>query len=208
MLPVFHTPSSDPPPPLPLLFCNVPIVIASVAAAHRGLSGKSEQERASAEELYLLHPEIPSLSILRALGLHSRFPNVVIARFHCLRLAYEHYQQGKDEEPTKEAVTQWVETWREEAKEGQWEEWVLGVPAVASSRWARYLRERGGTWRRARSVMPGDGEEEEVIRLFPWEAEEERGGEGSKKLDIPTELWLLAGGAERWKGYKEGSIRQ
>ena len=57
--------------------------------------------------------------------------------------------------------------------------------------------------------MPDDAEEmEEGIRLFPWEAEEGAGGEGSKKLDIPTELWLLAGGAERWKGYKEDSIRR
>lgn len=208
MVPVFHTPPSDPPPPLPLRFRNVPVVVASVAAAHRSLSGKSPQEIASAEEVYLLHPDLPSLCILRALGLHSRFPNVVIARFHCLRLAYEHYQQGKDEGPSLEAVKPWVQAWREEAREGQWEEWVLSVPAVASSKWARYLRERGGTWGRGMSVMPGDGEKEEAIRLFPWEAEVGAGGEENKKLDTPTELWLLAGGAERWKGYKEGSIRR
>lgn len=116
----------------------------------------------------------PSLPVLRALGVHSRIPNVALARFHSVNYAYAKYML----EPGRRGMEAFVKAWMEDeaGREGGWEGWVLRLPIVACWKWARYLKARGGKWGRRRSVFPhGRGgeveeereEEEECIRLFP-----------------------------------------
>lgn len=63
-------------------------------------------------------PPLPSPPILRALGLHSSFPNAVLARFHCLRLVWLSHQteERKRENRTRNGRWRgpWMRAWREE----------------------------------------------------------------------------------------------
>lgn len=187
------------------LFVNKLEDVEKVQEMGESLRKLTAEEAKEQEDFHHFHTPLPSLPILRALGLHSSFPNVVLARFHCLRLVWLSHQTEERKRENRERNERWIGPWmrawreEEEGREGRWEEWVLSVPEVASSMWGKYLRERSGKWGRIRSVFPQergekeeeDGEDEEGIRLFPWEREEgARKGE-REKMEIPAELELL-----------------
>ena len=82
----------------------------------------------------LYDPSLPSLPVLKALGLHSRCPNLVLARFHALRLTSKTLDMDLDA---------WVDVWTGNGTVGgwkaSWERLIVDTPGEERSMWREYL---------------------------------------------------------------------